>query len=665
MHRRPFAATARVGLLWLAMAAGPVAPAFAASEPPSVVIVFDGSGSMWGKIDGDKLAKFHAGREALRRLLPQMSPAARLGLVSFGHRRKGDCSDAELIAAPDSRDQERINAPLEKLNPKGKGPLVLGMRTAAKALAGRTAASLVIIHDGADNCQQDACAAATEIAKAQPGLAIHTLGIGLEPEDVEKTSCIAAATGGKMIDARNAEQLDAAIGEVLKLVDLAPGPAAKPAAPPRSQPQAAPQPTAPAAQPVAAAGLNVISTLAADRPPISAPVRWRVFKGDGTGAPLLERTAAQLIEPLATGSYLVEARLDLAVARKTIEVGTAAAEPVRMVFNAGVLTPSAAALKDGNSPEPAVYSIRDGKSAAGQPAAPALWIGRGSGSDIVLPAGTYLVRAETGLVARDIAVTLEPGQRKPVDFVFGSGRLEVSAVLGDDGPPLDRVTFIVSEDDPDASRGRREIARSAATRPEFVLPAGTYYITARFGTAEQRTRIALSAGDVVKRTIPLGLSRLKLSTRFDKLPQAKAHGILSRVIRLDGDQDEAARSMGPDPEFLLPSGRYRVETQIGQQNARVERTMTLKAREDLQAAVPLEAGHVTLKIGDGLAGGLDMFWEVVDAANRVVWRTSQSEATMILASGRYVARLELRDRKVQRAFDVAAGEQKIVAMGPE
>ena len=56
------------------------------------------------------------------------------GLASFGHRR-GDCSDVEMLRAPEPLDAQRIVEPLERLNPRGRGPLTLALREAAKSLA--------------------------------------------------------------------------------------------------------------------------------------------------------------------------------------------------------------------------------------------------------------------------------------------------------------------------------------------------------------------------------------------------------------------------------------------------------------------------------------------------------------------------------------------------
>jgi len=55
------------------------------------MIIFDGSGSMWGKPLGEKQSKLVLARDALRQSLPRLAKQARVGLMVFGHRRPGDC----------------------------------------------------------------------------------------------------------------------------------------------------------------------------------------------------------------------------------------------------------------------------------------------------------------------------------------------------------------------------------------------------------------------------------------------------------------------------------------------------------------------------------------------------------------------------------------------
>jgi len=91
-----------------------------------------------------------------------------------------------------------------------------------------------------------------------------------------------------------------------------------------------------------------------------------------------------------------------------------------------------------------------------------------------------------------------------VDIALNVGRLQLTA--GASSP--EAALFIVTEDDP--PRGRREVARSAASQAEFALPPGTYYITARQGSSEARERLEIGSGDVVRRTLTAAGGRLGL-----------------------------------------------------------------------------------------------------------------------------------------------------------
>ena len=102
-----------------------------------------------------------------------------------------------------------------------------------------------------------------------------------------------------------------------------------------------------------------------------------------------------------------------------------------------------------------------------------------------LPAGRYVVRVEQGLVRAERTVVVPAGSQGRVDIP--AQRRAAAAVGGRPrgARPRRAPVFSVVEDDPDAPRGRREIARSAARQAEFVLPPGTYYVIARQGTSRR------------------------------------------------------------------------------------------------------------------------------------------------------------------------------------
>ncbi len=204
------------------------------NEPASVVIVFDGSASMWGAIDGPRGSKLAVAREAVRRALGKIGPQTRVGLASFGHRR-GDCADVEVIRPPEPVDVPRLMEPLEKLNPRGRGPLTLALREAAKSLPPAPGKrSLVLIHDDADNCQQNICVGAQELRAA--GVTVHVIGLALKPDDLVKMACLPQMTGGRLFHTQTVEQIGAAVEEALKLASSDAGRIEPPPAAPKRAP---------------------------------------------------------------------------------------------------------------------------------------------------------------------------------------------------------------------------------------------------------------------------------------------------------------------------------------------------------------------------------------------------------------------------------------------
>lgn len=625
------------------------------------MLIMDGSGSMWGKLDGSKEPKFAVAREALRAPLGKIAPKARLGLMSYGHRRQGTCGDIEVIAAPEQGPPERVMAPLDKLNPKGKGPVAQALREAGKALGGKGPASVLLVHDNADNCQQDMCAAAEELGKAQ--IKVFAVGIGLEGEEPGRMACVAKATGGRFVNATDAATLTAMLAESVDLAMLGRGEAAggdKRAEPAKEEAARAPKALPPDAPP----GLALAAALGADGG-IVDKVHWRVTK-DGGGV-VIDKTAAEVFQALPAGRYVVEARAGLVSARQNVEVAAHGATQVKLPLQAGLVKIAARAAKAADPLAGALQSLLpagpDKKAASG--AAP-LWIGRSGEAALVVPPGEYVVRTEIGLVRHDVPVTVAAGARLTPDIVLGAGRLQLSASAAEDGEALDGVTFVIAEDDPDSPQGRREVARSAASKPEFVLPAGTYYATARLGPNEVRQRFAVGAGDTVKKAIVLGLSKLTVALAMDGAAGKTDLPVSVRVSRLDAVAKEVGRSAERRAEFLLMPGRYKIEVLAGAQNARAEGEVELKPGHNAQASVKLDAAAVALRAIEtaGGAASPDAFWEIRDARGRVVWRTSQAEPKALLAPGRYVVRSELRARSLEKTVDLAAGEARSVEVGP-
>jgi Ca-activated chloride channel homolog len=644
-----------------------------AADPPSVAVIFDGSGSMWGNIEGARTSKLVVARDALRRALGKISPQTRVGLAAFGHRR-GDCSDVEVMRPPEPVDVPHLLEHLERLNPRGRGPLTLALREAAKSLPappGRR--SIVLIHDDADNCQQNVCAGAEEL-RGQ-GIAVYVVGLALKPDDAAKMTCLPQTTGGRMFTPQIAEQVGSALEEALRLASSDVGGVPAPVAATRQRPPAAAGAAPAGAPPVAVPGLAAVPKPPADAPaglylrallapktePVALVLDW-IVRAEGQPAPLLfSGRAASPYVPAAPGRYVVEAHEGAVSASTIVAAADKGPTLVELPLNAGTLLVRAQTQKTGAPLEDAIVTIVDAgtEGDSKKPAGAPLAAFKGSESLAVLPAGRYLVRVEQGLVRAERSVVVAAGSQGHIDIPVSAARVQLSAVGKEIAESTDPVVFSIAEDDPDAPNGRREVARSAARQADFVLPPGTYYVIARLGIIEARESLALGPGDVVKRTLSVAVGRLALSTKPLGAAQAASEPVSYRVERVDSP--DVVTTSRPSPLLLLPGGRYRVEGRLGALNARVEREVEVKAGQTLQLTLEHQAGNLKLRLlSSGGTPLAEVFWDARDEAGNSVWSTGQPEPSAILQAGRYRITAETRDKRYERAVELHSGEAKVV-----
>ncbi len=302
-----------------------------AQDRASTVLVLDGSGSMWGQIEG--VAKITIAQDVVDELLQVIPADQALGLTVYGHRRKGDCTDIETMVSPAIGTQAAISAAVHAIKPKGKTPMTDAVIAAAQSLRyTEEKATVILVSDGIETCNPDPCAAARALEEAGVDFTAHVIGFDVsEPDAVAQMKCMAAETGGTFRMASDAKELGAALVEVV----------------------AAPEP------------VTITFRATVDGAEIGTGLVWS-FTPEGTGAQTAPTGTTQL--SLLPGDYTVSVlRLEDEATAETAFTVTEQAATVTLALPA--LTPAAAL----DAPETAV---------AGS-AIEVTWMGPDNGDDYI------------------------------------------------------------------------------------------------------------------------------------------------------------------------------------------------------------------------------------------------------------------------------------------
>ncbi|MEN1928892.1 VWA domain-containing protein [Luteimonas sp. MJ250] len=310
--------------------AAPLASAQARQTAASdTILVFDASGSMWGQIDG--VPKITIARDVVQSLLNDLPPERRLGLVVYGHNRKGDCGDIQTLV-PVGTDRAAIGKAIASVNPVGMTPMTAAVEHAAEVLKStENQATVILVSDGQETCHKDPCQAAANLEKMGIGLTVHTVGFGLGAEEAGakgELSCIAEATGGRFFLADDADELRAALDQI-SAAQVAP--AAKPA--PAAEPA-----------PVATVEISLSATDQEKGPTIRQGLTWTVRHG-ATGEILHEQAEAGAIKvklPRGVHDVTVQRASDGASAEGQI-TGSSLTLPIIVALDASIDAPATGA----------------------------------------------------------------------------------------------------------------------------------------------------------------------------------------------------------------------------------------------------------------------------------------------------------------------------------
>ncbi|MEM7371145.1 MAG: hypothetical protein AAF587_21195 [Bacteroidota bacterium] len=185
-----------------------------AQQAPGVYVIFDASGSMWGRLADDSY-KIHTARTVLNQFVEGDFEGKELALRVYGHRREKDCSDSELLV-PFGPAEEAVAAfqqAIKNINPKGRTPISYSLRRALEDFGDREG-DIILISDGIETCNDDPCALMQEWREKNINIQVHVVGFGVEEKARLALQCIADAAGTPYHDAESSEELTESLSDI-------------------------------------------------------------------------------------------------------------------------------------------------------------------------------------------------------------------------------------------------------------------------------------------------------------------------------------------------------------------------------------------------------------------------------------------------------------------
>jgi len=616
--------------------------------PGQLIVVFDGSGSMWGKIPGTDAHKFALMRDELVHHLRGRLAGLAIGLTTFGARSGGSCQSAETILAPATKQIDGFEQLLSKFNPQGRGPVVLGLNTAVDSIDPDLGpARLLLIHDSPDNCGQDLCALAAPLTKR--GVVVDVISLAQKPRDKGSMSCLAKATGGTLIEAERASDAIDGLGRIVASLSL-PEPQRIPET--SAQPRAKPQ--RPKARP---SSLRLAAKLVDSGQTINAGILWQVSSVDGKFDKSFSTPSVDVV--LAPGRYRVRVNTTTWSTERIIDMSDGRPTAQTFTFDGGLLSVVDTGTSTGPHHGVVTITAVTSKGSLGQ----SLWTGPiRKAKTLLLPEGTYQVTHGEGLSRRQKRAAIDAGKRHEVSFGTNLARLLVKTEgLTPEQSTAAQITILA--DDPDEPGERIPIARTSATEATFDLPPGPYEIVLSAFGAESRRQIILVARQANTETLGLKQLALKVTSFIGTSKTSPSTDVRYRLWRGDALSKTFDATHEPQPTFRLAPGKYRIESHIGRQNAIVVREFDVGGTGKGHLDLHHRAGEIVFSLSDGTPlVKEDAYWTVSDRAGRLVWRGFAKAPSLTLAVGEYIATVDLGKSQYQTNFAVVNGPRQSVAL---
>ncbi|WP_338719714.1 VWA domain-containing protein [Devosia sp. XK-2] len=540
--------------------------AFPAIAAERAVIVLDGSGSMWAQVDGK--ARITIARETLSSVLAELPDDLELGLMTYGHREKGNCADIEMLVEPAPGTGAAIAEAAGDINPKGMTPLSDAVRLAAEELRyTEEKATVILITDGLETCEVDPCALGSDLESQGIDFTTHVLGFGLSDEEGRQVACLAENTGGKYLSAQDGSDLvEALTRTVAEVAQAEPEPA--------PEPEPTPQPAMLDKNFTIEMALAEGGDLLTDQN--DGPVYWELNQsGDtidyGYGIPTKQ---------IAPGDYDLVVRYGPVEQTQSVTIAADALAAPYFVMNAGTVIVRAYAAEGEPVADGAALNIyfEGGDS-----------YGYGEG-EFAAPAGEVTVTAKVGQGEVSETFTLAAGETVEKDLVAGVGLAVINGsyiegmTIEDGGMAVNVFKAAQAIDG-----SREEVGYGYGPGNEYQLTPGDYVAEVRMNAASAQMPFTVVSGQRVDVDVVINAGVAAIS-----MPEAKSFQVFSAKKDIQGNREEMGYGYDTEYQTTLPAGDFVVVTRY-EDDSETETAFTVVAGERVEVTAEKGAAKAKTK----------------------------------------------------------------------
>jgi Ca-activated chloride channel family protein len=501
-------------------------------------------------------------RDVVGKVLKNWKPEDELGLVVYGHREKGSCTDIETILPPRPLDADAYMSSIKNLVPKGKTPMTQAVRQAAEALKySEQKATVILVSDGLETCEADPCAVARDLEKAGVGLTVHTVGFGLDDKAaVAQLKCIADETGGIAVLADNPAELETALKKTVEAKVEEPAP--------------------PAPAPVITQDLtgHVVMAEGVELPKPFDAVVWVFSQAvDGAEGEYISTEYGNNLKADMTKSGALLATVTSDFTKVVVPFshidGKVTDVPVNL--NAGIMKFQGMVDESTDLPKDGptwVFSKADGTYYG---------TGYGGAPSHLFNAGDYKAKLSMGVAEVEVAFSVEAGKTKDMVVLLGSGTARVTGTYSQGGETLpDGTTFEIRK--PAGIDGNMEwIATEYGPNKTFTIPSGDYVLVAILDMARAELPLKVAAGKEVSANINLNAGFIAVTSsaaaRIEVLKGEKA---------LDGTRERLTTEFGNAMNKAANAGSYRVVAYSSEDAIIAEKDVTVEAGKRVEVTLP-------------------------------------------------------------------------------